>query len=79
MRAYIYCISACFIILIPLGAFNVSNKLLVSIDILFEMREHIKKGEPPGNTANAVLTAALLQPSAPIMMENEVRYLMEKL
>jgi len=29
----------------------------VSLDILFEMREHIKKGEPPSNTANTVLTA----------------------
>lgn len=52
---------------------------MVSLDILFEMREHVKKGEPPGNTATAVLTAALLQPSAPLITENEFRYLGEKL
>ena len=43
------------------------------------MREHIRNGEPPGNTSNAVLTAALLQPSAPLLKEDEYRYLTEKL
>ena len=43
------------------------------------MREHIKHGEPSGNTSNAVLSAALLQPSAPLLTENEFRYLTEKL
>lgn len=62
-----------------LGAFNISNKLLVSIDILFEMREHISKGEPPGNTANAVIATALLQPSSPYLTDSERRYLTEKL
>ena len=61
------------------GVFNVSNKLLVTLDILFEMREHIKNGEPPGKTTDAVLTAAMLQPVAPIMLESELRYLSEKL
>lgn len=62
-----------------LGIFNVSNKLLVSLDILFEMREHVKKGEPPGNTTIAVLSTALLQPSAPSLTADEVRYLTERL
>ena len=51
---------------------------MVSIDILFEMREHIRKGEPPGNAANAVIMAALLQPTALVLTENEFQYLMEK-
>ena len=59
------------------GAFNISNKLLVSLDILFEMREQRRKGEPPGNTTNAVLSSALLQTSAPLLAENELRYLTE--
>ena len=60
------------------GVFNISNKLMVSIDILFEMREHIRKGEPPGNAANAVIMAALLLPTAPVLTENEFQYLTEK-
>lgn len=43
------------------------------------MREHVRKGEPPGNTTSAVLTSALLQSSAPLLTENEFRYLVEKL
>lgn len=51
----------------------------MSLDILFEMREHVKTGEPPGNTASSILNAALLQPFAPLMSDNEFRYLREKL
>ena len=61
------------------GVLNISNKLLVSTNILFEMREHIRKGEPPCNATNAVIMTALLQPSAPVLTENELRYLTEKL
>ena len=43
------------------------------------MREHIKNGEPIGNSTNAILTAALLQPSAPLLTDSEARYLTEKL
>ncbi len=71
---YIYAITTACI-----GVFNVSNKIIVSLDILFEMREHIRNGEPPGNITSAFLTAALLQPSAPLLTEHEVRYLNEKL
>jgi hypothetical protein len=49
-----------------LNILNISNKLLVSLDILLEMGEHIKRGEPPGNTSNAVILAKLDLPSAPI-------------
>jgi len=52
---------------------------MVSLDILFEIREHVKNGEPPGNTTTAMLTAALLQPLAPLLSGNEFRYLKEKL
>ena len=61
------------------GIFNVSNKLLVTLDLLFEMREHIKKGEPPSNTANAVILASLELPSAPKLTRGESRYLAENL
>ena len=61
------------------GILNISNKLLVTLDILFEMREHIKRGEPPGNTANAVILASLDLPSAPKLTPGESRYLIEKL
>lgn len=61
------------------GLLNVSNKLLISLDILLEMREHIKRGEPPGNTASAVILAQLDLPSAPKMTPGETRYLVEKL
>ena len=37
-----------------------SNKLFVTIDIFFDMRCHIRRGEPPGNTAQTVLESALL-------------------
>ena len=52
------------------GILNISNKLLVTLDILFEMREHIKR-EPPGNTANAVILASLDLPSAPKLTPGE--------
>lgn len=51
---------------------------MVSLDILFEMRVHIRKGEP-SNATNAVIMAALLQPSAPLVSESEFQYLTEKL
>ena len=60
------------------GIFNVSNKVLVTLDLLFEMREHIKRGEPPGNTAIAVILASLDLPSAPKLTQGESRYLAEK-
>ncbi len=52
---------------------------MVSLDILFEIREHVKFGEPPGNTTSAVVNAALLLPFAPLLSETEIRYLKEKL
>ena len=54
---------------------NISNKLLVSLDILLEMREHVRRGEPPGNTANAVILSSLNLPSAPSVTPGETRYL----
>ena len=59
--------------------FNTGNKLLVTLDLLFEKREYIKRGEPPGNTANAVVLASLDLPSAPKLTQGESRYLAEKL
>lgn len=59
--------------------FNISNKLLVSVDILLRMREHVQKGEPPGNCAEAVFRSTLKMPNAPQLPEEQVRYLVEKL
>ena len=59
---------------------NISNKLLVALNLLLEMREHVKKGEPPGNTANAIVIISLLNlPSSPKLTIGERRYLTEKL
>ena len=51
----------------------------MSLEILLEMREHIRKGEPPGNTANAVIVSLLNLPLAPALSPGETRYLAEKL
>ena len=61
-----------------LGILNISNKLLVTIDIL-EMREHIRKGEPPGNTANAVVVSLMNLQMTQKLTTGECRYLTEKL
>lgn len=55
-----------------IGLLNISNKLLVSLELLLEMREHIKRGEPPGNTASAVILALLDLPSAPVLTPEEI-------
>ena len=49
------------------------------IDILLRMREHIQKGEPPGNCADAVIHSSLQMPQAPQLLEEQVRYVVEKL
>ena len=54
------------------GLLNVSNKLLVSLELLLEMREHIGRGEPP---ASAVILALLDLPSAPVLTPEETRYI----
>ena len=51
----------------------------MSIDILLRMREHIQKGEPPGNCADAVVHSSLQMPQAPQLPEEQVRYVVEKL
>jgi len=56
-----------------IGVFNISNKLLVSLDILLRMREHIQKGEPPGNCAEAKVRSKLQMPHAPELPEEQVR------
>ena len=42
------------------GIFNVSNKLFVALDVLYDMRHHVKLGEPPGNCAHSVLQTSCL-------------------
>ncbi len=61
-----------------LGLFNVSNKILVSLDILLSMRDHISKGEPPGNSAEAVINTTLQLPHGPQLQLDKIRYLTEK-
>ena len=66
-----------------IGIFNVSNKLFVTIDILLEMRSHIRRGEPPSNTVNAVFESVCLlssvQSIARTLTEEERLYLQRKL
>ena len=61
------------------GVLNISNKILVSLTILFQMREHIRRGEPPGNTATSIIQSLLKLPFAPELSPGETRYLTEKL
>ena len=42
-----------------IGVFNISNKILIALDLLLGMRQHISMGEPPGNTAEALVMALL--------------------
>ena len=42
------------------------------------MREHIKRGEPPGNFAAALLQATLQFPGAPCLDDHEIQYLQQK-
>ncbi len=63
---------------IVVGLFNISNKLLVSLDIM-SMRDHIRRGEPPGNCAEAVIDSILQRPHGLQLHSDKVRYLTEKL
>ena len=59
-----------------------SNKLFVTIDIFFDMRCHIRCGEPPGNTAQTVLESALLFATSSALQaltDGEKTYLEQKL
>lgn len=61
---------------------SISNKLFITLDVLFEMRSHIRRGEPPHNCSEAVferlpLTGQLQQEGN--LNTEELRYLQEKL
>ena len=59
-----------------------SNKLFVTIDIFFDMRCHIRRGKPPGNTAQTVLESALLfarSSALQALADEEKTYLEQKL
>ena len=43
------------------------------------MREHICRGEPPGNCAKAVVHSLLQLPDAPKVLPEEARYMEQKL
>lgn len=43
------------------------------------MREHISRGEPPGNCAEAVVHSLLQLPNAPEVLPEETRYMVQKL
>ena len=62
------------------GVFNISNKLFVSLDILFSMRFHVQRGEPPGNCNQAIVdTACLISQATLQITSEEKRYLEQKL
>ena len=43
------------------------------------MREHISRGEPPGNCAGAVVNSLLQMPSAPTLTPEQLKYVVQKL
>ena len=51
----------------------------MSLDILFDMRSHVKQGEPPGNCAHAVLESTCLSGNKLNLSQSELRYLEQKL
>ena len=62
-----------------IGVFNISNKLFVTLDILYDMRNHVEKGEPPGNCAQAMLKSCCLRGNKLNLGGEELRYLEQKL
>ena len=44
------------------GVINCANKLLVMLDILLEMRQHVMRGEPPSNYAAALIDSLVQLP-----------------
>ena len=67
----------CQILLItPVGFFNASNKLYITLDVLFEVRSHVRRGEPPGNCAQAILESCSQFSQ---MTPEEKQYLTDKL
>lgn len=51
----------------------------MTLDILYDMRNHVEKGEPPGNCAQAMLKSCCLRDSKVNLDGEELRYLEQKL
>ncbi|XP_048587023.1 HMG domain-containing protein 3 [Nematostella vectensis] len=61
------------------GLFNVSNKVMVSLDILFLIREHVKQGVAPLQAAEAIMSMTLVKnPTASAKMTIEKRRYIEQ-
>ena len=57
-----------------LGLFNVANKILVSLDILFLIREHVKQGVVPSHAVEAIMSMTLAKsPAAAQKINGEKR------
>ncbi|XP_029439324.1 HMG domain-containing protein 3 isoform X2 [Rhinatrema bivittatum] len=54
------------------GLFNVGNKLLVSLDLLFAIRNHIKMGEDPKVSVSSVLESVQEQAEKPLSSEERL-------
>lgn len=76
---YVYFVLCHDFMLCIIGIFNISNKLFVTLDILYDMRNHVEKGEPPGNSAHAVIRSCCLSGSKIQLSGEELRYLEQKL
>lgn len=76
-HAFVLCHNLIFCIYI-VGVFNVSNKLF-TLDILYDMRNHVEKGEPPGNSTNAIIRSCCLSGSKIQLSREDLRYLEQKL
>ena len=62
--------------------FNISNKLFVTLDVLLDVRFHVRLGEPIHNCCISVMLSSLLhicQQGGVSITSEEKRYLEEKL
>ncbi|KAJ1128313.1 hypothetical protein NDU88_006692 [Pleurodeles waltl] len=54
------------------GLFNLGNKLLVSLDLLFTIRNHIKLGEDPNSSVRSILASVQEQTEKNLSPEEEL-------
>ncbi len=67
-----------FAFVLHAGVFNICNKVFITLDVLLGMRSHIRQGEPVTNCAHAVVEAATVSGDTPILSEQEISYIEQK-
>lgn len=61
------------------GVFNASNKLFVTLDVLFEMRSHIQQGEPVHNCAHSVIQGSTYSCGVKIPLNEQELWYLERI